>query len=351
MRFAGQFSSSSSFSAFDASAPPKLFWAELGASLVQHAETVSQRVFELRRISKGTARDTQLSAIWEAIDGHSVNPREDWALDLSIRQGKPAIDKQLTQHGDIALRQAVYVAYCWQTRVMPLTAPGMADLASTVNDPLLTMITSLEHANRHLAMLEGLRNLEQNHYSIRASKGGYAKNTSLSKMERERLLRAMVKGMVANDVRFKNGNLTENADTLARRILTANGEYQFLEIGSVTDLQAEVRTYLYEWIQRDKRDRDPRRVSKDFIAHCMRHPFPELDDAQGQRILAQAAQTRGRLEGQGQMLAVMLQQRFDELPDTVLQALSEADEATLQAWGLKLQDATCLEDVLGEWLA
>lgn len=350
MRFDGQFSPSS-FSAFDVSAPANLFWAELGVSLVQRAEAVSQRVFELRKISRGSARDAHLSAIWEAIDWHTVNPREDWVLDLSIRQGKQAIDKQLNQHGDVALRQAVYVAYCWQTRVMPLTAPGMADLASTVNDPLLTMITSLEHANRHLAMLEGLRNLEQNHYSIRASKGGYAKNTSLSKLERERLLRAMVKGMVANDVRFKNSNLTENADALARRILTANGEYQFLEIDSVEDLQAEVRTYLYEWIQRDKRDHDPRRASKDFITHCMRHPFPKLDDVQGQRMQTEAAQTRGRLEGQGLMLAILLQQRFDELPDRVLQVLSEADGATLQAWGLKLQDATCLEDVMGEWLA
>ena len=54
---------------------------------------------------------------------------------------------------------------------------------------------------------------------------------------------------------------------------------------------------------------------------------------------------KGRKEGKVSLLKEMLVHRFSELPAWAEKMLSEAGQEDLERWGLRLLDATCLEDV------
>jgi predicted transposase/invertase (TIGR01784 family) len=52
-----------------------------------------------------------------------------------------------------------------------------------------------------------------------------------------------------------------------------------------------------------------------------------------------------RLEGQHQMMMVLLKHRFSEIPESYLARVEKADDETLFAWGKKISDGKSLEEV------
>jgi len=107
-----------------------------------------------------------LQSVYERME---IQPHQDKKVDLTIRQGKVAIGEQLTEHADAALQQAVYVKLVHDNHLPLQSVPGAAAAYELC---LQDMITALMRANRHLAMLEALKNLEGKHYSVRGAKGG-----------------------------------------------------------------------------------------------------------------------------------------------------------------------------------
>ena len=57
-------------------------------------------------------------------------------------------------------------------------------------------------------------------------------------------------------------------------------------------------------------------------------------------------QLEGRQAGESALLGRLLEQRFGPLPAWARQQIEAADTATLEVWGVRLLDATSLEDVL-----
>ena len=54
----------------------------------------------------------------------------------------------------------------------------------------------------------------------------------------------------------------------------------------------------------------------------------------------------GRQAGESALLCRLLEQRFGPLPAWARQQIEAAETATLETWGVRLLDATSLEDVL-----
>lgn len=135
------------------------------AMLLTQAKNVVQQVFDLRGIAP-PAQMQHLQSVYERME---IQPHQDKKVDLTIRQGKVAIGEQLTEHADAALQQAVYVKLVHDNHLPLQSVPGAAAAYELC---LQDMITALMRANRHLAMLEALKNLEGKHYSVRGAKGG-----------------------------------------------------------------------------------------------------------------------------------------------------------------------------------
>ncbi|WP_458526181.1 hypothetical protein [Onishia taeanensis] len=342
VRLTSQFTPAPS-SLFTASAPSDCHWAVFATELVQRAKAVAQRAFALTGPASPTAREYQLRKIYEEIEVYSVDPRGDWDQALSIQQGKRAIDNQLTHHGDIALRQAVFVVYSWEKNLSPLVSVHR-DWTSAVTASLVPMITALEHANRHLSMLEALKNLEGKHYGVRASKGGHARHARPSNKDTTLLLSAMVKGLLYNNPNWEKHDRTEVADKLAEHIFAANREYQLLDISSLKELQAGLRDIVHSL--REKQQRVSERQSRRHgLAYSLRHEFPRTE--KNQKMEAEAALTQGRIEGVRTVLIEQLKVRFGELPEEAEKYLSQlSDLDVFQQYLSRLTKAQSLTDVI-----
>ena len=142
------------------------------AALLTQAKNIVQQVFDLQGIAPPAQRQ-HLQTLYERMNRFEIQPHQDTQVDLTIRQGKVAIGEQLTEHADAALRQAVYVKLVHDNHLPLQSVPGAAAAYELC---LQDMITALMRANRHLAMLEALKNVEGKHYSVRGAKGGHAKN-------------------------------------------------------------------------------------------------------------------------------------------------------------------------------
>ncbi|MBZ9557329.1 hypothetical protein KGQ96_04535 [Halomonas coralii] len=342
MRLTSQFSPAPS-SLFTTSAPPDCHWAVFATELVQRARTVAERVFALQGPASPAAREYQLRKLFEEIEARTVDPREDWEQALSIQQGQRAIDEQLIRHGEIALRQCVFVVYSWEQNLSPLVFLH-GDWTSAITASLAPMVTALEHANRHLAMLETLKNLEGKHYGVRASKGGHARHARPSNKDTTLLLNTMVKGLLYNNPNWEKRDRTEVADKLAEHIFAANREYQLLDIFSLKDLQAELREIVHSLREKQQRvsERQSRRRG---LAYSLRREFPRTE--KNQRLEAEAALTQGRIEGVRTVLIEQLILRFGDLPEAVETFMSQLrDLEVLQQYLARLPEAQSLEDVV-----
>ena len=178
--------------------------------LVTQAVNVAQCVFDLVGTAP-PARRQRWQTLYERMDSVENQPRQDKEVDLIIRQGKVAIEEQLTEHADTALRQAVYVQFVHDNYLPPKNALGAT---AGYELRLQEMIAALMLANRHLAMLGALKNLEGKHYSVRGAKGGHAKNMQPSSKMASQLIHAMVKGMLHNNPELATRNKTDVADAM-----------------------------------------------------------------------------------------------------------------------------------------
>lgn len=312
---------------------------DTAAMLVTQAVNVAQCVFDLQRTAP-SAREQQWQTLYESFE---IQPHQDKPVELIIRQGKVAIEKQLSEHAEAALRHAVYVMFVHDNRLPPQSAPGAA---AAYELRIQDMITALMRANRHLAMLEALKNLEGKHYSVRGAKGGHATHAAPSGKMASQLIHTMVKGMIYNNPSFKKMDKTDLADKLAMRIFKANNEYEMLDITNLEDLKHQVRNILFE-LTRTNTQGSRRQTNRLQIGYSLRHSFPKRDTEEARLMDIDAARTLGQIEGVREALIQQLEQRFGEMPRLVLEALDAVDDLDqLQIYLERLIEAQSLDTVM-----
>ena len=310
--------------------------------LLNKTAQVVQHVFDLRGIAQH-AREQTLRSLYERMESFEIQPRQDKQVDLTIRQGQVAIEEQLVEHADTALRQAVYVKFIHDKHLPPQSTPAPT---AAYEHYLQEMITALMLANRHLAMLEALKNLEGKHYGVRAARGGHAKNQQPSSKMTSQLIRTMVKGMLYNKPDLANSNKTEVADAMATRIYKANREFEMLDITNINDLKHEVRELLFDFANIGKRG-NRRQTDRQRLGHILRHSFPTRDTEEARQMDVDAARTRGRIEGVRTALALQLKQRFGALQGSAFEKLETTDDLDqLQIYLERLTEAQSLDDVI-----
>lgn len=312
------------------------------AALLTQAKNIVQQVFDLQGIAPPAQRQ-HLQTLYERMNRFEIQPHQDTQVDLTIRQGKVAIGEQLTEHADAALRQAVYVKLVHDNHLPLQSVPGAAAAYELC---LQDMITALMRANRHLAMLEALKNVEGKHYSVRGAKGGHAKNMQPSGKMASQLIHAMVKGMLHNNPELATRNKTDLADAMATRIYKANREFEMLDIANLDGLKQEVRDLLISFANNGKRG-NQRHADRLRLGHILRHSFPKRDTEEARQMDVDAARTLGRIEGVRTALALQLQVRFGELPVSAIETLEAADNLDqLQVYLERLTEARSLDDVI-----
>lgn len=310
--------------------------------LLAQAANVAQCVFDLQRTAP-TVRTQQLRMLYEMMESFEIQPHQDKHVDLIIRQGKVAIEKQLSEHADAALRQAVYVQFVHDNRLPLQSSPGAA---AAYELRLQDMITALMLANRHLAMLEALKNLEGKHYGVRAAMGGHAKNQQPSSKMTSQLVHAMIKGMLYRNSNFKKRDKTDAADEMATRIFKANSEYEMLDIANIDDLKYQVRNILFELARNGMRG-TRRQADRLQLGYSLRHSFPKRDSEEARQMDLDAARTLGQIEGVRTVLTLQLKQRFGELPGSAIETLEAANNLDqLQTYLERLTEARSLDDVI-----
>lgn len=310
--------------------------------LLAQAANLAQCVFDLQRIAP-SVRTQQLRMLYEMMESLEFRPHQDKDVDLIIRQGKVAIEEQLTTHADAALRQAVYVKFLHDNHLPLQIVPG-ATAAYELH--LQGMITALTMANRHLAMFEALKNLEGKHYSVRAAKGGHAKNMQPSAKMTSQLIQTMVKGMLHNNPSLKKDDKTALADKMAIRIFKANTEFEMLDITNLDDLKHQVRNILLEFNHPGLRG-SRRQADRLRLGYSLRHSFPKRDTEEVRLMNIDAAHTLGRIEGVRAALIQQLKQRFGELPRLVLETLEAVNDLDqLQTYLERLAEAQSLDKVM-----
>jgi hypothetical protein len=314
------------------------------AALLTQAKNVVQQVFDLQGIAPPAQRQ-HLQTLYERMERFEIQPHQDKQVDLIIRQGKVAIEKQLSKHSDTALRQAVYVLFVHDNHIQPLSASGAVAVA-VYEHHLQDMIMALMLANRHLAMLEALKNLEGKHYGVRAAMGGHAKNQQPSSKMTSQLIHAMIKGMLYRNSNFKKRDKTDAADEMATRIFKANSEYEMLDITNLDDLKYQVRNILFELTRSGMRG-TRRQADRLQLGYSLRHSFPKRDSEKSHQMDLDAARTLGQIEGVRTALTLQLKQRFGELSIPVIEALEAADDLDqLQNYLERLTKARTPDDVI-----
>ena len=310
--------------------------------LLNKTAQVVQHVFDLRGIAQH-AREQTLRSLYERMESFEIQPRQDKQVDLTIRQGQVAIEEHLVEHADTALRQAVYVKFIHDKHLPPQSTPAPT---AAYDHYLQEKITALMLANRHLAMLEALKNLEGKHYGVRAARGGHAKNQQPSSKMTSQLIRTMVKGMLYNKPVLANSNKTEVADTMATRIYKANREFEILDITNINDLKHEVRELLFDLANIGNRS-NRRQTDRERLGHILRHSFPSRDTEESRQMDVDAARTTGRIEGVRTALALQLKQRFGALPRSAIETLeTTGDMDQLQIYLERLTEARSVDDVI-----
>lgn len=218
-------------------------WA--GRELTGHAWQIVEQAFEHLGVSDVQERDARLNELYSDMElGHY---RPDEAKEpIALRQGKVALQQQRAHHADQALRQAVSVQHEYRRGLSPMTAAGSGGLNSSLQRSFQLMQSRLLEAQRHLAALDILSNLEGKHYSQRASKGANQRIRPASEQEHHVLLAAMVKNMLYNDpevISRHRGGIEAVAAEWAKKLFKLNREYQIFDM-TREQIQADIHSYL-----------------------------------------------------------------------------------------------------------
>jgi predicted transposase YdaD len=84
------------------------------------------------------------------------------------------------------------------------------------------------------------------------------------------------------------------------------------------------------------------------VEDLMDIPFVEEAFLKGEKEGEEKGKKEGKKEGQAEMLSHMLEGRFGPLPEWAREKIASAEIETLEKWGLRLLDASNLEEVLAE---
>lgn len=244
-------------------------WA--GSELTGHAWQVVERIFEHQGLSDTHERDARIDELFADMESGGFRPSE--AMEpIALSQGKVALKEQRERHADLALRQAVAVRYEYRRVLSSLTAPGMGAFDSSLQHAYQRMQAYLLEAQRHLAALDILTNLEGKHYSQRARKGGHNRARPASEQDQQALLAVMIKGMLYNDPgAYKRAQ--HNVETVAHewtlRIYELNREFEILDITTRDSLQAEILTLLLKRLKAGQ-DVSERHIRQRVMARQLR---------------------------------------------------------------------------------
>lgn len=321
-------------------------WA--GNELTGHAGQVVARVFEHLGVSDAQEREAQIDELFADMESGGFRPSE--AMEsIALSQGKVALKEQREHHADLALRQAVAVRYEYQRGLFPLTAPGMEAFDSSLQHAFQRMQSSLLEAQRHLAALDILKNLENRHYSQRGRKGGHARARPASKQDQKALLAVMIKGMLYNDPDvFKRAQ--QSAEVVAHewavRVYELNRDFHILDIITRDKLEAEILTLLLKRLKVGQ-DVSDRHIHRRVMARHLRQRRDAFRSDEAARMDAELVHERGFREGVQGVLVYLLEDRFGALPDEAVDAIRATHHVDdLQACLDRLPEAASWQAVL-----
>jgi hypothetical protein len=89
---------------------------------------------------------------------------------------------------------------------------------------------------------------------------------------------------------------------------------------------------------------EAKKVMELSVEELMDIPFVEEAFLKGEK----EGEEKGKKEGQAEMLSHMLEGRFGPLPEWAKEKIASAEIETLEKWGLRLLNASNLEEVLAE---
>lgn len=316
----------------------------VGTELVDHAQQVADKVFDHLGISASEAREAQVAALFSEMEEGGERSFETMES-IALRQGQVAISEQRERHADQALRRAVSVQFQYHRVLSPLTAPVMGQFESDLQSAYKQMQLALLEAQRHLAALDILKNLEGKHYSERARKGGHAKARPASKQDQQMLLAVIIKNMLYNDPGATKRKPSALAHEWAKRVYEINSEFEFLNITSLDQLQSEVHTLLLKYLKAGQGVE--RQISQRIMVSQLLNNKDEYCGGETDRIKAELSHKRSFFEGLQGALMYLLESRFGELPDEALEALRAKHRMEdLQACMDRLLEATSWQAVL-----
>ncbi|MDL0433725.1 hypothetical protein QPM17_21505 [Marinobacter sp. TBZ242] len=320
-------------------------WA--GNELTGHAWQVVERVFEHLGVSDAQERDARIDELFADMESGGFRPSE--AMEsIALSQGKVALTEQRERHADLALRQAVAVKYEYHKGLSPLTATGMGAFDSSLQHAFQRMQSSLLEAQRHLAALDILKNLEGKHYSQRARKGGHTRARPASEQDQQALLGVMIKGMLYNDpgaIKRAQHNAEAVAHEWAVRIFELNRNFRILHI-TPGNLEAEILTLLLKRLKAGQ-DVSDRHIHRCVVARQLRQRRDAFRSDGAARMEAELVHERGFREGVQGVLVYLLEDRFGELPDEAVEAIRAMRHVDdLQACLDRLPEAASWQAVL-----
>lgn len=262
---------------------------------------------------------------------------------IKLKQGNKAIVRQRELHADSAVSQALRVWPDYRDTFLHKHNAKRAELDSDLYASFQRMQRALLEAQRHLAALDILDDLEKNLFSERARKGGHAKVRPAAQKEEQRLLDAVVKNMRYNIRHHGNYNKRANNEQIAwdftKKIFEINEQTGFLKFKSIEDLQAQVQTSFNKL--------KPSSEDAHFAKGPMRRPL-QLNEPL-RRMEAELRDERRVLEGGQDVLVYLMEQKFKVLPDEAKKALDSVSRfEDLQPYVDRLLKAESWQEVLGK---
>ncbi|MDR5900327.1 hypothetical protein QC823_15265 [Halomonas vilamensis] len=315
---------------------------EVGSVLDEQACQVIHRVSE---ISPEIAENVQKKALSTVVNtltaSHEAEAGE--GEPIKLQQGKTAIVQQREHHADSAMSQALLVRRDYHDTFLHKQNADCAALDNDLYASFQRMQRALLEAQRHLAALDILSDLENNLFSERARKGGHAQVRPAAQKEQERLLDAVVKNMMYNI--YHDGNYKKSAskkevtDYLTAMIFWLNQQARFLKIETVDDLHSDIQTSLNK--------RKAPGEDSHFVKGSMRRPIQMHETLM--RMQDKLMYEHGVLKGGQDVLVCLMKKRFVALPEEAREAIDSVPHfEDLQPYVDRLLDAQSWRDVLGK---
>lgn len=298
---------------------------DIGISVSKRCESLMTEALEAQGRRSSQNRNDVIFDLFEDIASEKIVPKNDWGEEFELTQGK-SLDNQIVTHSQLALHQAAFAVYIWE-RLMPRASYLHVHTKRYHSEARLRLVSDMvmaqEQCVRHLTAIKLLKNLQSRHYSKRASSGGNSKINRQASKSREKLLWAMVTGILHNNpdyVRRAKSFKQCVSHEIAEKIFEANREYQMMDLTDLGELKAEIHSF---FVDREIAISGLNETvgGRRFSAQQLRVDFSECRSLMTAEMEKEAAFNLGCLSGVRVMFECAVRDKFGELSEEILRGL------------------------------